>query len=171
MTVLHEGTPVDSTDPEPFVIGYESDFRQNSTNGTIEFSVDAGALPTNLSVDGRVFDFDDRVPDRDVTPEYDPARDRFVATVNASDLTQGRFDVSLRFGFEMTVIVTDELAVEPEVPDDAAYPPNSSAVAYDDDGDGQISIAELGDAADDSARGQLELPRLGEVATAYALSS
>lgn len=56
------------------------------------------------------------------------------------------------------------------IPADAVYESGSTAAAYDTDGDGQISIGELGSAGGGYATGEISIGELGGVGAAFANS-
>jgi len=66
---------------------------------------------------------------------------------------------------------TDTVTVVVEgsgVPPGAVYQPGSTTAEYDDDGNGEISIGELGSASADFTRGRISIRALGNVASAFA---
>lgn len=168
VSVRHAGTVLNATAGEPFTIGYESAFRQNATNGRIEYSIAAGSLPTTERP--RV-----RIGQGPFSPrggmQYDPARDRFVGAVDAGTLPAGDNSVMIMFD-DMTVFLHEELVVANGSgrPPNAVYPPGHPAAGFDDDRDGRIDFGELQGAATAYARGRLSFRNLQRVAAVFARS-
>lgn len=91
-----------------------------------------------------------------------------VFTVNVSEAGDYPVDISADGYEDASATLTVQSAGD--IPEDAVYEPGSTAAEYDGDGDGQISLSELGVAGSAYANDELSLTELGSVGAAYANS-
>lgn len=94
------GAVIDRAGPQSYVLAFGGEYRQNSTSGSVEITVNRSVLPPESDLTATVYDAAADFPsgtDDTATIQlmYDPNRNSFVGTVNASMLGGGNYSLTL----------------------------------------------------------------------------
>lgn len=173
-----QGTILDETDPGLRAVGYPGQLSQNVSEGTIEVT-----FPRVSSVNSS-WDAEYRIQDENrETLISKPAtnvqrQDNFSVNVSSGRLSEGTYRQDLILKQNESDPVSKIILRVSAFGDDGiritdgqtggVEEPQSTVDKFDEDGNGDIEITELGQAGQAFASGELSITELGEVGAAFA---